>query len=77
MGNVEVEEDILFKLRRMRRDGGTIISKVAHGNPTWTMHPPDEGGRLERVGTYHICGFLPPDTSVGEMPGARILHEST
>ena len=27
------------------RDGGTIIFQTAHGEPTWIMRPPDEGGR--------------------------------
>ena len=41
--NISGAEEIVGKLRRMRRDLGTIISKAAHGRPTWNMRPPDEG----------------------------------
>ena len=41
--NISGAEEILVQLRRMRHDGGTIISKEAHGKPTQTMRPPDEG----------------------------------
>ena len=65
------------KLRKVGRDGGSIISQVAHGKTTRNMRPPDEGGQKERGGTYHICGVLPQDTSVGEMPGYRMPRERT
>ena len=32
--NISGAEDIVGKLSRMRRDSGTIISKVEHGEPT-------------------------------------------
>ena len=61
----------------MRRGGGSIIFKTAHGETTWTMRPPDEGVQREMGGTYHINGVLTQDTSVGELPGAGIPRNIT
>ena len=42
--NIWIAEEVGGKLRRVRRDSGTIISQAAHGEPTQIMRPPDEGG---------------------------------
>ena len=42
--NVQGEEEVTGKLRRLRRDSGSIISQAAHDEPTRNMRPPDEGG---------------------------------
>ena len=77
VSNVQVEEEVSGKFHRVWRDGGSIISQAAHGEPTQNMHSPDEGFRQERLRTYHIRVVLPQDTSVGGMPSDVITHNST
>ena len=70
--NVLGEEEVEGKLHRVRRDGGTIISQTAHGNTTWHMSPPYEGGQRERGENKHLYGVLPQGNTVGKVPGTRL-----
>ena len=76
--NISEKDEDVGKLYRVRRDSGIIMYQTAHGEFTCNLRPPEEGGRRQgRVGTNHLCGVLPQDTSVGEVPGAGMPGGST